>query len=721
MVRIKSQFVLWSAAVFVAAGLLPLGAQANKAARAGKANSHEISIGNAQVHIQFHRHSGTMDISWTDGHQLLGIASSATLVDGRTLSTDQYPDHELQIPEGDSAPGHEHEYIIRSSGNGLPVLSQHVRLYDNKPWLSIQAELDSEGSRVGTRHFDTVLIRRDDPVQIGPGAVLRVLHVPFDNDMWFRFASIPVSAIKDDVVASGEEVTTIYDNASRQGLVIGSITHDTWKTAIDVKALHGRLATLDVYGGISAPNGVRSDTHDTVPHGIVHGDKVLSPRIFIGSFSDWRDGLETYGKANAEIQPPLRWPEGVPAGWNSWAAYGGKIDYERYLGAAQFVRDTLSPEGFGRGKIIYINLDAFWSRLDAVQLDDAVANIKAMKSSGGTPFQVGIYWTPFAYWSDNLDAFVEGTGMRYRYRDILLKAPDGSFLPKVDGGRPIDPSHPGAKERAAFYVKEFRRLGFTYLKIDFLSHGALEGVHYDPAIQTGTEAYNLGMKQIVDEAGGKMFLSLSIAPLFPSGYGHARRLSCDTKGHINGKEQSTEYMLNALAYGWWTNKALYILDPDHVVLGERGDQGARNLDEGNSRLLSAVISGGMVLDSSPVADDVQARGLAKDVYNKPEWFQIASGGDAFRPIEGDTGDSAANAFVRASGNEWYLAVFNYDDKNPTTIHVPVARILPAHTKGELSLVDPETHSTAAVAGGMVTVTLRPAESKLLTLTFRAQP
>lgn len=105
-------------------------------------------------------------------------------------------------------------------------------------------------------------------------------------------------------------------------------------------------------------------------------------------------------------------PEGVPAGWNSWAAYGGKIDYERYLGAAQFVRDTLSPEGFGRGKIIYINLDAFWSRLDAVQLDDAVANIKAMKSSGGTPFQAGIYWTPFAYWSDNLDTFVEGTGMR---------------------------------------------------------------------------------------------------------------------------------------------------------------------------------------------------------------------------------------------------------------------------------------------------------------------
>jgi alpha-galactosidase len=137
----------------------------------------------------------------------------------------------------------------------------------------------------------------------------------------------------------------------------------------------------------------------------------------------------------------------------------------------------------------------------------------------------------------------------------------GLYFPRWMGGRPIDPSHPGTKLRTALYLRELRRLGFTYLKIDFLTPGALEGAHYDPAVQTAIQAYIMGMKQIVDEAGGQMFLSLSIAPLFPSGYGHARRLSCDTKGHINGNEQSTEYMLNALTYGWWTNKRLYILDP----------------------------------------------------------------------------------------------------------------------------------------------------------------
>ncbi len=178
-------------------------------------------------------------------------------------------------------------------------------------------------------------------------------------------------------------------------------------------------------------------------------------------------------------------------------------------------------------------------------------------------------------------------------------------------------------------------------------------------------------------------------------------------------------MLSALTYGWWTNKNLYILDPDHVVLGERGDQGARNLDEGNSRFLSAIISGGMVLDSSPVADDMQARDFAKAVYNKPTWLQIASGGDAFRPIEGDTGDSAANALVRTSGKKCYLAVFNYDAKNPAVIRIPVARILSSHLVGTLSPVDADSNSAATVGNGMITITLRPAESKLFTLAFRA--
>jgi alpha-galactosidase len=684
----------------------------------GATHGKDISLQNEFVSVRYHQQTGTMDIVWKDGHKLLGISSAARLEDGRSLSTTAYTSHALDQANDQVAAGMNgaREYTIRSTASNLPAMLQHIWLYDGKPEIAIEAELSPEASAIGSRHLDAVALKGADSIQLDPGSTPRVLHVPFDNDMWFRYNSMPLAEMKAGQTYSSEEVTAIYDNTSRHAIILGSITHDVWKTAIDVHAADGHFVDLDIYGGISSPTGVRTDTHDTVPHGLVHGTRVVSPRIFIGSFTDWRNGLDAYGAANAAVHPPLEWAAGAPMGWNSWAAYADKINDQRYLGAAAYMRDTLVPQGFGRKKVAYINLDAFWSRLDAVQLADAVANIKAMHTADGTHFEPGIYWTPFAYWSDDLDAYVEGTGMKYRYRDILLKAPDGSFLPKVDGGRAIDPSHPGAKERTTYFLEQFQKLGFTYLKLDFLSHGSLEGVHFDPAIQTGIEAYNEGMKQIADEAGKQMFLSLSIAPLFPSGYGHARRLSCDTKGHISGGDQTTEYMLNSLTYGWWTGGNLYITDPDHVVLGDKADQGARSITEGKSRLLSAIISGGMILDSSRVADDPQAREFAQAVYNNRNLFSVADEGKSFRPIEGDTGDKAATAFIRPSEHGTYLAVFNYDDKRPQTITIPLERIDPAlASASSVTVVDVASGAALQPVQGKVAIELQPAESKLVEL------
>jgi alpha-galactosidase len=682
----------------------------------------DITLQNQLVSLNYHRQSGTMDIVWQDGHKLLGITSSAHLEDGRLLSTGSYAEHDLVPSKALANPAvtvgtsGAREYTIRSTASGMPALLQHIWLYDGKPWIAIEAELSPEAGAIGTRHFDVVVFKGASALQLGNSESLRVLHVPFDNDMWFRYNSFSTADMKPGQVYTSDEVTAIYDNASRQSLILGSISHDTWKTAIEAHAANGHLTDLDIYGGISSPNGVRTDTHDTVAHGLVRGAHVVSPRIFIGSFADWRNGLEAYGAVNAAVHPPLKWAAGAPMGWNSWAAYAEKINYHRYLDSAAFVRDALVPQGFGRNKVVYINLDAFWSNLDAVQLADAVANIKAMRGPEGTLFEPGIYWTPFAYWSDDLDAYVEGTGMKYRYRDILLKAPDGSVLPKVDGGLAIDPSHPGAKARTTYFLQQFQRLGFQYLKLDFLSHGALEGVHFDPAIQTGIEAYNEGMKQIVDEKGNRMFLSLSIAPLFPSGYGHARRLSCDTKGHISGGDQTTEYMLNSLTYGWWTDKNLYITDPDHVVLGEKADQGARSLTEGKSRLLSAIISGGMILDSSRLADDPKGRELARSVYDNRNLFAVASEGMAFRPVEGDTGDKAAAVFSRPSSHGVYVAVFNYDEKHPQTIAIPLERIDQALAKASsVSVKDVGSGNALQSAHNTLSVELSPSESKLIEL------
>ncbi|PYT95223.1 MAG: hypothetical protein DMG38_27950 [Acidobacteria bacterium] len=70
----------------------------------------------------------------------------------------------------------------------------------------------------------------------------RILIVPWDNDNFVRYRGEVI-----DGSGSSYEVTSIYDNSSRNGLVIGSITHDTWKSGIDYRGSHGKLEALTVY------------------------------------------------------------------------------------------------------------------------------------------------------------------------------------------------------------------------------------------------------------------------------------------------------------------------------------------------------------------------------------------------------------------------------------------------------------------------------------------
>jgi hypothetical protein len=644
--------------------------------------------------------TGEITLRWLDGSELRGLTSNVTLTDGRQLTTGTYAMH--RVISG------AREITIEHTKLGLPTLIQHLYIPTGRPWVEIQAELDSSTAPVATNRFATVRVRGEEAFQMVHQDPLRVLHVPYDNDMWFRFNAVALKQADQRITSN--EVTTIYDNGSRHGFVFGSLTHDVWKTSLNIQAQDGSLKDIEVFGGLQEQLGERSDTHDFVTHGVVSGKKVLSPRVMVGEFSDWRSGMEAYGKRNAELHPPLAWAGPRPLGWNSWAAYADKINRQRYIGSAQFVHDKLAPEGFSR-KVVYINFDAFWSSLDGVALEDAMATVKSMKSSDGSVFEPGIYWTPFAAWGGDLDAFVEGTNGKYRYRDILLKGPDGAYLPTVDGGKPIDPTAPGTRLRTQFYIDTLAKMGFKYLKLDFLSHGALEGVHADPTIQTGTEAYNLGMQDVVKSNAGRMFLSLSIAPLFPSGYGHARRLSCDTKGHMSGKDQSTEYMLNALTYAWWTDESLYIIDPDHIPLGTKADEGARNLVEAQSRLLSTIISGGMILDSTRLADDPEGQALALRLYNNRALMKVGEEGKVFRPIEGDTGDAAASIFARQSALGYYIAVFNYDDKETRTIQVKFNRIDPEF-RGSV-VRDVASGTSTPVLGDAVPVVLAPSESRLI--------
>jgi hypothetical protein len=122
----------------------------------------------------------------------------------------------------------------------------------------------------------------------------------------------------------------------------------------------------------------------------------------------------------------------------------------------------------------------------------------------------------------------------------------------------------------------------------------------------------------------------------------------------------------------------------------------------------------MILDSSRLADDPEGQKLATDIYSNRALMKVANEGKIFRPLEGNTGDGAANVFVRSKVRGYYLAVFNFDDKTKHTITVNLDRVAPHFIVN--SAHDVASGNESGISGGKLTVELAPAESQLIELT-----
>lgn len=85
------------------------------------------------------------------------------------------------------------------------------------------------------------------------------------------------------------EVSTIYDNRIRKGLIHESINQDTWKTGVKIESKLDSPTRIEVVNGYSSCR-----TRDVLPHRKVAGYSIKSPEIFIGLFDDWRIGMESY-------------------------------------------------------------------------------------------------------------------------------------------------------------------------------------------------------------------------------------------------------------------------------------------------------------------------------------------------------------------------------------------------------------------------------------------
>lgn len=214
---------------------------------------------------------------------------------------------------------------IQYKKEGAPTIEQIFYLYSSKDFFLTEVYLTSVDGKVLVTNYISPIYTTATNQFLPQDTDNRLLFVPFDNDGFITYGSLPLSQSKSAsaIHASGPlardtisfEVTSIFNGGSQNGLVIGSVEHDTWKSAIRMVGSRDNrsITKLECYSGAS-----HSATRDDKVHGSIKSTTVKSSRMFVGFFDDWRLGMETFGEANAAVVPKREWTKGTPFGWNSW-------------------------------------------------------------------------------------------------------------------------------------------------------------------------------------------------------------------------------------------------------------------------------------------------------------------------------------------------------------------------------------------------------------------
>jgi hypothetical protein len=711
-----------------------------------------VIASNGHISLQIHLDNGTADYLAVDQPgRIVGGSAGIALQPAASprLMTTQYPSHSLVEPALsplDDKIGKGQQLIVRHSGlTGSPTLEQIFRVYDDRPLVLIELRAIASESIQSNWISPLVIDRKDDDAELtaGPAGDPRLLEVPFDNDDWHRFDARRLDAA-GRFGGTGFEFTTIFDLPSDRGWVIGSVTHDFWKTGIDFRAgsSPGRVDGLTVYGGAATsdqPGDKRlphclGGTHDVCPHGTMVGTTIQSPTIFVGYFGDFRNGLEEFGRVSAAIAPPLPRKAGPPFGWLTFGAVA-KLRLEDVTRASDFLHERLQPKGFSdaRGKVS-VNIDG--NNFSADQLRQAAEHIHRNGQLAG------FYLSPFACWplgkEDPLTQPVDQTGLTFS--QIALRDDQDRPIRVKDKACALDVTHPATLQWIDRQIQQANQMGFDYFKLDFLSTGAMEAKHHDPEIRSGTQAYNRAMQHIVQTIGPDKFISLSIAPMFPSQYGHSRRVSCDIYSQLTDLHWppfrnfgSTEYMLSCDTFLWWMAGTVYPFnDPDEIELSRFGGGDELPKAWARSRVVSAVVSGGNFLDTDPFDDAVAAQ-RAEELLTNPRINAVARQGIAFRPViaaigsrwsDKHTGADAAEMFYRDDSDEHekavLLAVFNYDSDRPAEKKISFDQI-GMDSPESLQITDLWTGSVTKCNEAKYSCKLPPGEAALLRIAAARSP
>ncbi|KOP35737.1 alpha-galactosidase [Flavobacterium sp. WLB] len=586
------------------------------------------------------------------GKIIFSDAKASVIVNGKTISVGDYSETVLSKETLNDNLGKGTKYTLTYTDKNNPTLIQNFYTYNNQSYFITQVEILSTNQQIATNYISPLDLGK---ISFDKIENLQTVFVPYDNDAFISYNSKKLDTISHNTSA---EVGILFNNTSRNGFIIGSLEHTVWKSA--VKTTNKKpTALFSAWAGYAE----KEITRDSIAHGIVKGNKVLSPKFFVGYYSDWRNGMEDYAKTNRIVEKPyvFEWDKPTPVGWNSWGVLMEKINFDNTTKVADFFAKEI-PQ-FRVGNTVYIDLDSFWDNMVKGGFTGDFSKLKEFadycKSKGLEP---GAYWAPFTDWGWKDGPNRKAEGSDYTFGEMWTKTGNTYF--DFDGARAIDPTHPGTLKRIDYVINKLKACGFKMIKIDFLGHAAAESTSfYDKNVTTGMQAYKVGMEHLVNALDGQMLIYAAISPnMATSRYAHVRRIACDAWKTI----EHTQYTLNSVNYGWWQTYSYDYIDADHVVFADVTE------GENLARLISAVITGTLI-----TGDDYSKDGIwsvrAKEWLQNKELLKIVSHGVAFRPVEGNTGKHTTEVFEQKIGNDWYIAVLNYGS-TPKNYSLPLERL-----------------------------------------------
>jgi len=325
------------------------------------------------------------------------------------------------------------------------------------------------------------------------------------------------------------------------------------------------------------------------------GERLFSERLVVAQGEDPFGLLKYYAQRLGQVMK-ARQRTPPPTGWCSWYYFFREVTGADVLdNVAAIDREALPLE--------YIVVDdgyqtaiGDWLSADEGKFADMKGLAQAIVRAGYKP---GIWTAPFGASPDS-QLYAE-------HPDWVIRGEDGQPLVAWqhwgEDTYGLDPSHPEVQEwlRETFRIMR-HEWGYELFKVDFIFAGGLAGRRHNPQM-TRAQAVRKGLEIIRQVIGEDAFLLGCGAPLGPSiGLVDAMRIGPDVAVNWHPfwgdlSFPAAENALRNMVTRYFMHGALWLNDPDCLLVRTRDDESNLVLNE--MRTLASIIGlcGGMVLSS----------------------------------------------------------------------------------------------------------------------------